>query len=271
MWRGGRLDHKSKDRTLAEIDKALAATATAQKADALVKEKQAHAKAAETRKTKLVAVLNSICDDCATIPCLMPATATTGTSSGACTVCGNSVDRVDPPRLGAWGGMGYGHHVSQPARVPSAWELRRELESQSGEARYDYGVLIGSGVDYGVLVGSKPDKYEAPTRKQMLCKADEFVRNAQAKLDEATAVKTKCDQQKQTLQQEQQQLLARLGGTKRGASDESCSICLSATKTHVLIPCGHKCMCDECARSYRAGSRCPICRGGVQSVVRVYD
>ena len=106
----------------------------------------------------------------------------------------------------------------------------------------------------------------------MLAKADEFVTKTKAELNEARQLKTDCDQQKQTLQKEQQKLLGRLGGVKRAASDDSCSICLTAAKTHVLTPCGHKCMCEQCARSFRTEySQCPICRSRVQSVMRVYD
>ena len=119
--------------------------------------------------------------------------------------------------------------------------------------------------------GSKKEEFKAPTRKEMLAKADEFVTKTTAELNEARQLKTGCEQQKRTLQQEQQQLLGRLGGVKRAASDDPCSICLTAAKTHVLTPCGHKCMCKRCARGYRAGSQCPICRNSVQSVMRVYD
>ena len=82
-----------RDRTLEELDKAIAATeATAKKADTLVKGKLARAGAAEKRKTKLIAVLNSVCDECAIIPCLLPAA---GKPSAACVVCGNSIDLVN--------------------------------------------------------------------------------------------------------------------------------------------------------------------------------
>ena len=54
---------------------------------------------------------------------------------------------------------------------------------------------------------------------------------AKDELAQARQLKTQCDQQKQTLKQEQQQLVARLGGllggakgAKRKASDESCSV-----------------------------------------------
>lgn len=53
---------------------------------------------------------------------------------------------------------------------------------------------------------------------------------------------------------------------------DSCVICLSHPKTHLLTPCGHKCMCAGCAaRAAPRGSICPICRTTVESVVRVFD
>ena len=62
------------------------------------------------------------------------------------------------------------------------------------------------------------------------------------------------------------------GGVNEGDSDDGgCTICMERGSTHVIVPCGHKCVCDQCARGYRAGSNCPICRGRVQSVVRVFD
>jgi len=119
---------------------------------------------------------------------------------------------------------------------------------------------------------SKKEEFKAPTRKEMLAKADEFVTKRTAELNEVRQLKTDCEQQKRTLQQEQQQLLGRLGGVKRAASDDSCPICLTAAKTHVLVtPCGHKCLCEQCAQGDRAGSQCPICRSRVQSVMRVYN
>jgi hypothetical protein len=264
---------KPRDRTLEELDTAIAATeATAKKVDNLVQDKESRAKSAETRTNKLVAVLNSVCDDCATIPCLLPAV---GESSAVCIVCGSSIDRVVREIFRAENFPG-GYLPAK--KKPSQSELARELASHIGDVSH--------------RIFSSPRKSEfrvidwrtanlqqgTPTRHQMLSQAEALVKAAKAELAQARQLKTQCDQQKQTLKQEQQQLVARLGGllggakgAKRKASDESCSVCLTATKTHVLIPCGHKCVCDQCARGYRAGSHCPICRGRVQSVVRVFD
>jgi hypothetical protein len=257
---------QKKDRTLDELDKAIAATqATATKVDKLVKEKEVGASAAQTRKTKLIAVRNRVCDECATIPCLMPSS---GNANGSCGVCGNAVDRVDPPKPSGYG-YGYHGHTQIATRIPSARELKRELASHVRTvSHHEYDDYIGRRIAHGA---SKKEEFKAPTRKEMLAKAEEFVTKTTAELNEVRQLKTDCDQQKRTLQQEQQQLLGRLGGVKRAASDDSCSVCLTAAKTHVLTPCGHKCMCEQCARGYCAGSQCPICRSRVQSVMRVYD
>ncbi len=49
--------------------------------------------------------------------------------------------------------------------------------------------------------------------------------------------------------------------------EKLCSICLYAPKTHVLIPCGHLCVCAEDAEGL---PHCPLCRSAVQSTHKVY-
>ena len=60
------------------------------------------------------------------------------------------------------------------------------------------------------------------------------------------------------------------------ASDtDCCVVCLVEPKSHLITPCGHKCVCATCATrvALAAGrvSTCPICRAKVESVVRVFD
>jgi len=51
--------------------------------------------------------------------------------------------------------------------------------------------------------------------------------------------------------------------------DESlCVICLTNLKTHVLIPCGHLCVCSEHASNLIA---CPLCRAQVASSHKVFQ
>ena len=47
-----------------------------------------------------------------------------------------------------------------------------------------------------------------------------------------------------------------------------CVVCLDAPASMALLPCGHRCVCAGCAGTVRA---CPICRGGVQGSVRIFD
>jgi serine/threonine protein kinase len=45
-----------------------------------------------------------------------------------------------------------------------------------------------------------------------------------------------------------------------------CIICLDRHRTHILIPCGHWCLCEEHAQQ----GKCPICRTDVASSNRVF-
>jgi hypothetical protein len=47
-----------------------------------------------------------------------------------------------------------------------------------------------------------------------------------------------------------------------------CGICMDATKTHVFIPCGHKCVCEDCGAKCKT---CPICRAVVTGTLKIFD
>jgi len=53
---------------------------------------------------------------------------------------------------------------------------------------------------------------------------------------------------------------------KRAATAEyesggnECVVCLDAPKAVVLVPCGHKCLCEACAERILVGEPCPVCR-----------
>ena len=48
-----------------------------------------------------------------------------------------------------------------------------------------------------------------------------------------------------------------------------CTICLSETANTILMPCGHMCVCLECAKAIQKSkhNHCPICRGTIQSLI----
>lgn len=53
---------------------------------------------------------------------------------------------------------------------------------------------------------------------------------------------------------------------------DECAVCLERARDAVLAPCGHLCACYRCAtRLERRGTRCPICRAPIASVVKVYS
>jgi hypothetical protein len=48
-----------------------------------------------------------------------------------------------------------------------------------------------------------------------------------------------------------------------------CCICRDKSKTILLIPCRHLCLCDSCSQ-LEAISTCPICRSEISDRIRVY-
>lgn len=48
------------------------------------------------------------------------------------------------------------------------------------------------------------------------------------------------------------------------ASLSECAICFEAPKDTVIVPCGHFYTCKPCSSKLQ---RCPICRGGITSII----
>jgi hypothetical protein len=49
--------------------------------------------------------------------------------------------------------------------------------------------------------------------------------------------------------------------------DKACCVCTGKEKTHAVAPCFHMCVCSAC--SLRINS-CPLCRGPIDSIHRIY-
>lgn len=47
-----------------------------------------------------------------------------------------------------------------------------------------------------------------------------------------------------------------------------CVICLSNERNHVIVPCYHLCCCFICSTQIQ--DRCPLCRGQINSIQRVF-
>ena len=58
------------------------------------------------------------------------------------------------------------------------------------------------------------------------------------------------------------------GQTSESRLPRTCCICLERPPTHVVVPCGHKCLCATCSHSLK---RCPLCRTKVAMICYVYD
>ena len=48
---------------------------------------------------------------------------------------------------------------------------------------------------------------------------------------------------------------------------ESCVVCLDEDKSHILVPCGHQCVCGPCGERL---AQCPVCRQAVTMSMRVW-
>lgn len=52
--------------------------------------------------------------------------------------------------------------------------------------------------------------------------------------------------------------------------NSTCVICLGRTPTVVHIPCGHVCLCDDCADAFK-DNICPICKGTIESKMNLRE
>ena len=52
-------------------------------------------------------------------------------------------------------------------------------------------------------------------------------------------------------------------------ADDFCIVCWVELRTHLVIPCGHKCLCEACSATI--GEQCPMCRGPKVGVYRVFE
>ena len=54
--------------------------------------------------------------------------------------------------------------------------------------------------------------------------------------------------------------------------EASCVVCLDEPKTHALVPCGHVCACEGCAKDkiMATDGLCPMCRTQSAQILQVY-
>ena len=56
-------------------------------------------------------------------------------------------------------------------------------------------------------------------------------------------------------------------GLKREPSSNPCVICMDKKATHAIVPCGHQCLCPDCAVFV---DKCPMCRVAKQCVIKIF-
>ena len=58
---------------------------------------------------------------------------------------------------------------------------------------------------------------------------------------------------------------------RRDENDEQlCVICLAEPRSHAFVPCGHRCVCTACAEDSRSARKCPMCKGEVSQIIKIY-
>ncbi len=56
------------------------------------------------------------------------------------------------------------------------------------------------------------------------------------------------------------------------AAQSSCSVCKDSPATHAFIPCGHKCVCEDCGHEWTKNNRtCIMCRSAVERMVKIHE
>lgn len=55
-------------------------------------------------------------------------------------------------------------------------------------------------------------------------------------------------------------------------SASECVICIDAKATHACVPCGHKCMCENCSKTFmrEPEPKCPMCRQEVEQMTKIF-
>ena len=92
----------------------------------------------------------------------------------------------------------------------------------------------------------------------------------------ATAKRQQKEEEMAALTLRLQQMQAELGsgsGTPQPDEDETlCVLCLDAPKDHIIIPCGHQCVCGACAEKLKRvrNPACPICREPINATFKVF-
>eukprot|EP01083_Nonionella_stella_P047775 127893_1 len=51
--------------------------------------------------------------------------------------------------------------------------------------------------------------------------------------------------------------------------ENECVICFDKSRTHVFVPCGHHCICEDCIPLFN--ETCPLCKTQCDKIIKVYN
>ena len=106
---------------------------------------------------------------------------------------------------------------------------------------------------------------------------------AEATATKAAAERLHMEEKRAAIQERQaalalelQQMNAQLGVAPPAApqleEEALCVVCMDAPKQHIILPCGHQCVCEACAQqlTQTTSPSCPVCRAPIRETTRVY-
>ena len=92
--------------------------------------------------------------------------------------------------------------------------------------------------------------------------------NLKKKADEFSGKLTDLNNLNNGVKQQVDKLLEKLQGLK--INKQYCKICYCRPPSFALLPCGHAGFCNSCSQRALNRARCPICRGTIESFVKIF-
>lgn len=91
----------------------------------------------------------------------------------------------------------------------------------------------------------------------------------EARKVENTRLETENARLNQKLAAKPEACLEETGDAKSEAKE--CTVCQENPSTHAFIPCGHRCVCEDCKEEVRNSKKCPMCRAKIQDTLQIFD
>ena len=141
-------------------------------------------------------------------------------------------------------------------------------------------LIMASGLPSPPTTPSTPPAIQSPARLQ--AEAEEGMEQARARVEQAlddwdaaaerSAREALNGNGEGALSLEQLSISDAQGMANRARAQEAsyCVVCLDATPSMVVVPCGHLCLCEKAECRSHLKSICPVCRGAVQTIMKVY-